>query len=68
MSLLKDTQCFTYGMTKEVFLANYNHFIDMARFIVDENLSIPIREVINNQVVYILDQEKVASLEKVKIR
>lgn len=68
MSLLKDTPCFTYGMTKEVFLANYNHFIDMARFIVDENLLIPIREIINNQEVYVLDQEKVANLEKVKIR
>lgn len=68
MSLLKDTPCFYYGMTKELFIENYNHFIDMARFIVDENLSIPIREVINNQVVYILEQEKVAKLEKVKIR
>ena len=68
MSLLKDTPCFTYGMTKELFIENYNQFIDMARFVVEENLPIPLREVINNQEVYVLNPEKVAGLEKVKVR
>ena len=68
MAILKDTPCFTYGMTKEVFIKNYNHFIDMARLIVDESLPISIREVLNNQEMYILNPEKVSGFEKIKVR
>lgn len=68
MRLLNSDPRFVCRMNEEIFLTNYNHFIDMARFIVKENLPIEIREVIDNQDVYVLNPEKVAGLEKVKVR
>jgi len=55
-------------MNEEIFFANYNHLIDMARVIVDENLPISIREVVNNREMYILNPESVSGLNKVKVR
>lgn len=67
MLLLKDKK-FHYPMNEEIFLANYNHFIDMARYIVGEGLPISIEEVVNNDTVYVLNPNEVINLEKVKIR
>ena len=50
------------------FFSQYNALIDMSRYILDNGLSTPIREVVNNSDVYVLDLERVASLEKIKTR
>ena len=70
MTLLKDVKfCdVKYCLEKNdsIFRECYNNLIDMATYITESGLNIPICEIVSNSSVYTLDPKKVMKLSKLK--
>ena len=66
MILIKDKK-YVCDINDDIFARNYNHLIDMAKYINKKKLDVSINEVVSNLEVYELDVKKLMKLKKIKV-